>query len=274
MRIAPFHRNDLPRFLALAHGEGWVAEEWEFDFLMKEFPEGCLSMADDKGEGIAFITALKHGTSGWLGNLIVAKEVRRRGHGEVLFRRALGLLRDSGAQTVWLTASATGKSLYERYGFRNIDTIVRWTGSGRRDVPASPDVAVPACTNEAILGIDRETWDDRRDALLEATVGRGILLQNTAGFVVVQPSGNNWQVGPFSATDHSTAGLLLEAALSVVPSGAKVCVDAPARNSEASHLFAHSGMQPSGINSLMYTGTAPAYRPELLYGLATMGSCG
>ena len=274
MRIAQFHRKFIPRFLALAHDEGWVAEEWEFDFLLKVFPDGCLSVVDDEGRAVAFVTALKHGTSGWIGNLIVAEGQRRQGYGEVLFRKALLSLREAEVQTVWLTASAAGKRLYERYGFQDRDTIVRWIGTGRQRTANRTGHAGPSGTSEAISGIDCRAWGDRRDALLAATVGRGALLQEAAGFVVVQPSGTDWQIGPFAASDQATAERLLESALAVVPAAAKVCMDAPAGNRAAMRIFTHNGMHASGVSRLMYAGAAPAYHPELLYGLATMGSCG
>jgi hypothetical protein len=33
-------------------------------------------------------------------------------------------------------------------------------------------------------------------------------------------------------------------------------------------------MRVTGSTELMYAGVKPDYRPEMLYGLATMGSCG
>ena len=53
-----------------------------------------------------------------------------------------------------------------------------------------------------------------------------------------------------------------------------VCLDAPASNRTGLLLFNRNRMRISGSNELMYAGVKPAYLPEYIYGLATMGSCG
>ena len=50
-----------------------MAEAWEFEFLLEVFPQGCFCIRDDSGKGIAFVTSIRHGRSGWIGNLIVAE---------------------------------------------------------------------------------------------------------------------------------------------------------------------------------------------------------
>ena len=132
MTIEPFRADDVVAFLKLASEEGWVAEAWEFVFLLAVFPEGCFCVRDCDGKGIAFVTSLHHEKSGWIGNLIVAQEYRGQGLGDALFRQTVEALRAAGVKTFWLTASDSGKALYEKYGFKSIDTVVRWSGAGRR----------------------------------------------------------------------------------------------------------------------------------------------
>jgi ribosomal protein S18 acetylase RimI-like enzyme len=274
MTIEPFRKEDIAIFLGLAASERWVAEQWEFDFLLSSFPAGCLCGRDEAGKGIGFVTSLRHERSGWIGNLIVSAEYRGRGIGEALFLRAVHALREAGADTVWLTASKTGRSIYEKHGFAAIDTIVRWTGFGRQRHAEHDPKPGSAVTTPSASGIDNQAWGDRRDTLLAATVGRGKLLIEESGFLVIQPCGNAKQFGPFSAQDNSTAEHLFDAALHTIPLGTKVCLDAPASNRAALLLFNRRRMRIAGTNELMYAGIKPEYRPELLYGLATMGSCG
>ena len=276
MMIEPFRADDIAAFLTLASAEGWVAEPWEFAFLLTIFPQGCLCVRDRDGKGIAFATALRHEKSGWIGNLIVAEGFRGKGLGEGLFRKALEALLAAGVGTFWLTASDSGKSLYEKYGFKSLDAIVRWSGTGRRrhaghtrqreltDLTASTSVS----------GIDCQAWGDRRDALLAATAGRGRLLLEESGFMVIQPCGAAMQLGPFSAQDCGSAEYLCDAALGSVPRETRVYIDAPLSNRPAVRLFSRRGMRATGSTELMYAGAKPDYRPEMLYGLATMGSCG
>jgi ribosomal protein S18 acetylase RimI-like enzyme len=274
MIIEPFRRDDIGTFLELAISEGWVAEAWEFDFLLTAFPQGCYAARDDNGETLAFVTAIRHENSGWIGNLIVKEQVRGRGIGEALFRKSLDALQAAGAETYWLTASKSGRSLYEKHGFSSLDTIMRWTGNGhRRDTERADQSGSPHSSSSA-SGIDCLAWGDRRDALLAAVAGRGRLLLEESGFVVLQPSGAAMQLGPFAALDSSSAERIFTDALASVPPGTKIYVDAPASNITAQRLYSRRAMQISGSTELMYAGVKPSYQPDLLYGLASMGSMG
>ena len=272
MIIDPFHRADIEPFLKLAATENWVAEPWEIDFLLAEFSQGCFAARMESGEAVGFVTSLRHQRSGWIGNLIVASAYRGRGVGETLFRKVLDTLLDSGVETVWLTASKAGMPLYQKHGFTRIDTIVRWSGCGRLRLAGHETVGNGDYIE--LNDIDSRGWGDRRSALMAATAGRGRLLRQDSGFVVVQPSGNARQLGPFSAPGYSTADALLKTALNTIPFGSTVCLDAPASNRTALLLFNRNRMRISGSNELMYYGVRPGYQAEYIYGLATMGSCG
>jgi GNAT superfamily N-acetyltransferase len=274
MRVETFGRGDVPVFLKLAASEGWVAEEWEFEFLLTVFPQGCFCLRDDSGEPIAFVTSITHGHSGWIGNLIVAEQDRGRGIGQLLFRNALSMLQDAGAETIWLTASKSGRALYERHGFNRVDTVVRWTASGRKRHASHATHIGIADSSATACAIDCLAWGDRRDGLLGVVTGRGRLLQEESGFLVVQPCDGAVQFGPFAAMDSSTADRIFNEAIGSVPIGTRVYVDAPASNRAAVRLFNRKSMRVNGSTELMYAGVKPDYRPEMLYGLATMGSCG
>ena len=273
MTIEPFSRDDIATFLKLAAGENWVAEPWEFEFLLGAFPRGCFAARLGNGETAGFVTSLRHERSGWIGNLIVASHCRGQKIGERLFTTALDALYSDGVETVWLTASKSGLSLYEKYDFRRIDTIIRWVGAGRQRCPVR---RIPGGTQSpcSVSSIDYQGWGDRRDDLLAATIGRGELQLDEAGFIAVQPSVNAFQFGPFAALDACCAERMFDAAAKAVAYGTKILLDAPVSNRAALRLFNRRRMRIAGSNELMYAGKKPDYRPELIYGLATMGSCG
>lgn len=274
MNIEPFRTDDITTFLTLAAKENWLAEQWEFAFLLSVFPQGCFAARSENGESVGFVTSLRHERSGWIGNLIVAEEQRGRGVGEKLFAAALAALQTAGAGTFWLTASSSGAPLYEKYGFVGIDTIYRWVGEGRQRRAPSDLTGEGHELNSSESDIDLLAWGDRRGVLLAATTGRGRLLRDDSGFVSLQPCGDSVQFGPFSSVDSGGAERLFEAALRNVAPGTKVFVDAPASNRAALRLLHRKRMKIAGSNLLMYAGNKPHYRPELIYGLATMGSCG
>lgn len=274
MTSEPFRADDTAAFLKMAAAEGWVAEPWEFAFLLSVFPQGCFCMRDIHGKGIAFVTSLHHEKSGWIGNLIVAEEFRGKGLGEALFGKAMEALHVAGVKTFWLTASKMGRSLYERHGFSSIDTIVRWVGTGRQRHPLYGQNSERLTITPSVINLDNHSWGDRREPLLAATMERGWVIPEETGFIVVQQCGKALQLGPFSALDGFTAEVLFEKALRTIPLGTRIFLDAPASNRSALRLFNRKGMRIAGRNELMYAGVKPAYRPEILYGLATMGSCG
>lgn len=274
MIIRPFCSADIAPFLTLAAAENWLAESWEFELLLSKFPQGCFAALADDGQTAGFVTSLQHGSSGWIGNLVVSAGHRGQGIGEGLFVSALEALKAAGVATVWLTASKSGLPLYEKHGFGRMDTIVRWLGSGRQRHAAHDRRSDGESSNHSVSGIDQKVWGDRRDALLAATVERGDLLLQQAGFLVVQPCGDALQFGPFSALDDGTAEALLNAALHTIPLGTAVCLDAPVSNRAALRLFNRRRMRIAGSSELMFAGVRPNYRSEMLYGLATMGSCG
>ncbi|KAB0671854.1 GNAT family N-acetyltransferase [Oryzomonas sagensis] len=269
MTIEPFRKEDVPRFLRLAAAENWVAEPWEFDFLLSTFPDGCLSARDEAGAAVGFVTSLRHDCSGWIGNLIVDRDCRGTGIGEALFLGAFDSLRAAGAETFWLTASKMGKALYEKHGFNSTDTIIRWTGR-----TGAPTDTAPAAAGAWDAALDRLGWGDRRDGLLAATCRRGTVLAADSAFAVIQPCGQAVQLGPFGAVSPDRAARLLDEALSSLPAGVTVYIDTPACNSGAVALLQERGFRDHGTNVLMYAGVKPDYRPEYIYGLATMGSCG
>jgi len=274
MTVEPFQAEDVAAFLRLAAVENWLAEEWEFAFLLKRFPEGCFCVRDDDGTGVAFVTSLPHERSGWIGNLIVAQELRGKGVGEALFRKANEALHEAGVKTFWLTASSSGKSLYEKYGFTGIDTVYRWSSTGRQRHTGQACPLDAGVHSDSVSSLDCQAWGDRRELLMASAVGRGRLMVEEAGFVVVQPCGQALQIGPFSARDSGTAATLFEAALRTTPLGTKVFLDAPASNRSGLRLFNRKGMRIAGKTELMYAGVRPSFRPDLLYGLATLGSSG
>jgi len=274
MTLVPFTAADISTFLAFAEQENWVAGAWEFEFLIARFPQGCFTAYDDSGATAGFVTSLRHEQSGWIGNLIVAEQLRGTGIGTTLFCKALAALTTAGANTIWLTASPSGAPLYEKHGFHAIDTITRWIGTGRQRHAPHTAERIKTDLAGSMQELDAAAWGDNRKELLTATVQRGIIEQNPSGFITQQMTEGDIQFGPFAARDAGSAERLFDAAASTVPKGAKILIDTPAANRSATRLFTRRNMRSAGSNLLMYAGKKPAYHPELIYGLATMGSCG
>ena len=269
MKIVPFNHEDANAFLALAAEEHWICGRWEIEFLLRHFPQGCLAARMD-GTPVAFITSIKYGKSGWIGNLVVRRDLRGKGIGSTLMKKVLEALVDAGARTLWLTASEAGKSVYERFGFGTVDMVKRWYGKGTSGGRAESD----DFSLTDIVEIDRAGWGDLREAILKEVMERGTVNFCHGGFLIGQPADEGIQLGPWGADIRETAGKLLDGARIFVGSDTRVFLDAPVRNVNASMLLHSRGFTIEGSALLMFLGERPAYDPTRIYALATMGSMG
>lgn len=269
IRFDRFREADTEPFLALAAQEDWICDRWEFDFLLRSFPGGCL-VARAGTAPVAFVTAIGYGTSGWIGNLLVRTDVRGRGIGGGLMERALAALAAAGAETVWLTASEAGRPIYERLGFATVDTIWRWVGTGCAGEchrPLTPSLA-------ALESVDAAGWGEARGELLRATAGRGEVVGDERGFLVSQPCGGGVQLGPWGCADGAPTTQLLAEARKRAGRDVRVFLDSPARNTAAAALLAAHAFGVTGTNLLMRRGPDPGYRPDRVFALGSMGSMG
>lgn len=268
-RVDVFRRDEVGVFLDLAAQEGWLCDRWEFEFLLDRFPRGCLAVRLGN-EPVAFVTSIKYGTSGWIGNLIVRHDLRGRGIGSDLMRRALDALDGSGVRTVWLTASEEGRPIYERLGFSVIDMVERWRGQGRDGEGArTMTVSFPD-----IVALDGAGWGDDRESLLSAVLERSEIHGTADGFLFIQHWQAGYQLGPWSASSETVAAELLDRAIARLGRGAPLFLDVPTGNVVAKGLLAERRFSVTGRTTLMYRGEPPRYNPGAVFALASMGSMG
>jgi len=263
----PFLASDIAPFFELAQQEGWICGQWEFDFLLKSFPQGCFVWRDG-GEALGYLTSVKYGRSGWIGNLLVRPEARRHGIGRGLMERAVSALIKNGVETVWLTASEDGAGIYQRIGFAPIDSVNRWVGwSSLKTTPQSGSLDL-----ESVRAIDRVGWGAPREDLLQVTCNRGRLHSSSGGFICAQQWDGDTQIGPWGCLIRNQAGQLLE---DLVGEGdQRTFLDVPAGNFHAAELLTNRGFTVKGSTILMYLGDRPLYQPANIFALASMGSMG
>jgi ribosomal protein S18 acetylase RimI-like enzyme len=266
MQITNFSPDDIHPFLSMAKDEGWISTRRELAFLLERSPQGCL-VCHDATKPVGFVTAVRHGKSGWIGNLLVGAEARGRGIGTALFKQAMQVLQRTGVVTVWLTASKYGRPIYERNEFRVCDQVRRWEGLGGEPMqPLSEKKIKPGWEEIDFLG-----WGDERNALLAHAVDSGSATGTESGFLVLQNIGSRRQIGPYGALDLHTAETLMER---VQKQGGITILDVPSSNRAASKLLTSRGFTVSSEVDLMYAGQPPAYHAEHIFGLASMGSMG
>ena len=270
IRIA--QKPDWDSFCKLAAAEGWRVPEVERQLFTGQWFE-CARVLEEGNRFCGLVTSVGHQLSGWIGNLIVPARLRGRGRGSLLFNAARVALQARGMTTVWLTASAAGRPIYEKSGFRCIDEIERWVLCKR--APSEPDDSLMADAGQQLRDLDRCAWGEERTDLLDALGVRGqafvcegaaALLQREPGLQIVGP----W----YSPTGCPRANRkLLQKILAAVDPDVEVVVDVLA-SSPARQLIAAAGFACAGKNLLMVLGDAGHVQKEMMVSLASLGSIG
>ncbi len=263
---------DWQSFYALAEAEGWKVPLLERQLFQGAWAEHARVLAD--GDSFCgLITALPHQRSGWLGNLLVAPQLRGRGYGAKLFAAGLSRLRRQGVTSIWLTASELGRPIYEKSGFVAVDRIERWVLPAQKGSPATP--AVTQVGWDALLAADRRAWGESRRPLLEQFSRQGQILGEGDAVALLQQGSNFQIIGPWYARNIclATNALLLQKLVSATDPRREILIDLIA-SSPLRPLFAAAGFICSGQNQLMVCGETSSVKLKMLVALASLGSVG
>ncbi|MEJ2199141.1 MAG: GNAT family N-acetyltransferase [Desulfuromonadales bacterium] len=170
IKIQIAQKPDWASFFDLAAAEGWRVPEVERQLFAGRWSDCALALKEnDRFSGL--VTAVAHQHSGWIGNLIVPEKLRGRGYGSRLFEAALSALQVQGMTSVWLTASESGRPIYEKSGFVAIDEIERWVSCKRAHL--GPADSFLKDGGQKLVALDRAAWGEDRRALLEALDAQG-----------------------------------------------------------------------------------------------------
>lgn len=267
-RFALPGQGDRQAFLDLAGAAGWRVPSRELD-LYGDTLHGSAYVLWVGERRCGFVSAVLHERSGWIGNLIVPEAERGRGHGKALLEFALSSLRRRGACSAWLTASDLGRPIYERYGFRRLDAVLRWTAAGRGGVPAA---VTPA---GALFAADARAWGESRRALLQGLLPGGRVLGAGNTVALLQAPAPMQVLGPWYSEDGDAdaARALLAAALASAERGGEVVTDVIESSPLNEHLGA-AGFRCLGGQDLMVLGPADGGNLRSVVALASLGSMG
>jgi GNAT superfamily N-acetyltransferase len=201
---------DLDACLELAADRGWRPERRKWALL---FDFGEVYGIRDPAGGLAGTVALtRYGPDlAIVSMMLVASRLDGRGLGRRLMTHALA---QAGDATVFLYATPLGRPLYEKLGFRIVDTttrsIGRFTGapSGGTRRAEARDRAAIAALDAAALGADRS---DLLAGYLRLAEQLRVLERDGAvcGFAAAAPNPDVTVVGPLVAPDLEAARALI-----------------------------------------------------------------
>jgi len=270
IRIA--QKSDWSSFFALADAEGWRVPEVE-----RQLFAGCWSeSARVLKEGDVFyglVTSVAHQHSGWIGNLIVPERLRGRGFGSRLFEAALSALQVQGMTSVWLTASESGRPIYEKSGFVAIDEIERWVSCKRANFGPADSLVKDGRQN--LVALDRAAWGEDRTSLLEALDARGPAYACGDAVALLQREPELQIVGPWYSSKGCPRSnrLLLQKIFAEADPNVELVVDV-LKSSPVRQLLVATGFSCVGMNALMMLGETGSVQKEMMVSLASLGSIG
>ncbi|WP_062430250.1 GNAT family N-acetyltransferase [Herbidospora daliensis] len=243
------HRLGVDRlddFLALAVDREWTPEREKCRLLYEVGEVHGIDAPD--GDGLAATVALvRFGTRATaVSMMLVARRYERRGLGGRLMRHALDV---AGTDTVTLTATAYGRPLYERLGFRATGVCDVYTGtfsgaaSGRTG--KLTDLAAVTKLDEEVYGAPRPELFARLPGFCES------FRETEGGFGGVWHNGHVNVIGPVVASSAADAEDLLADLAADVTGPIRVESLLPA----AARWARGQGLTPAFSTTLMEYGT-------------------
>ncbi len=189
--------------------EGWVSENLiSLEGFYLHDPKGCL-IAEDNGRPVGICVATDYGKSGFIGELIVRPEARGKRVGARLLNHGVQVLRQRGAETIYLDGVVRAVELYERNGFRKVCRSWRFSGTlaGKTSAHARPmlsgDLDQVFKLDRESFGADRSTFLRRRLEIYPELSYAMVNAEKVTGFILGR-SGEGWvSAGPWVMSQDS-----------------------------------------------------------------------
>jgi GNAT superfamily N-acetyltransferase len=257
--------NHVVRTLTLAFGEPLRNDTWQWILNARE---GAIFVAERRDQIVGTRAGLVFGTTGWVGGLGVEPSSRRRGIATQLTEQVVQWLRDQGARTLLLQATAQGRPVYEKLGFVADGGYRMWavppSRRGRRLDGRLGLRTLRAADLNAVLALDRAvTGEERGLAVRGAWSSGGYVLQDgdrLRGYHLHTP----WGPGPTVAADTDAGLVLLDAAQRPDES---IRVGIPDANTAAMRAMNGRGYEEVAGTQRMRLGPPVTWRPDLVFGV-------
>jgi GNAT superfamily N-acetyltransferase len=233
----PLGPADAGALMPLVEEAGWNQTPADWRLILGAGRAVGAADADGRVVGTAAGFPLGNGIT-WVSMVLVLDAYRRQGIATRLVRTLL----DAPAG---LDATAFGRPVYARLGFRDLYGLTRWRCDPPPAEPDPPGRPLTAADLPAVAAFDRERTGLERAAVLADLLARapGLAFVTEAagrvtGFVLGRPGRVATQVGPVVADD---VGLLRRA---LAAAGGPVFVDVPDAHADVARWLAANGAAP------------------------------
>lgn len=159
------NQADLEFAANLTRQEGWHSESLlELQTFFEYDPLGCfICEYDGSPVGMCIATTCQH--SGFIGELIVAKQYRNQNIGRLLMQAAIQYLHNKQLRAIFLDGVQKAIPLYENLGFKPICRSLRFFGQ----IPSEESPDVLSMSEEdlhEIIHLDKQCFGDDRSFFL------------------------------------------------------------------------------------------------------------
>ncbi|MFP4322154.1 MAG: GNAT family N-acetyltransferase [Anaerolineales bacterium] len=264
-RLSP---SDAAALTTLSQAAGWNTTRAQWHRLLRWSGPGAYGIFHAyKGELLSSaLSFLYEDQRAWLGGVLTLPQWQGQGLASRLMETVLQPLDRRGVPEIMLDATAQGLPLYERFGFRALYPMQRFTSAPGADVvlPVGPRRATPDDLT-ALVELDAQIFGAVRRRVIQellagehSTVwlldGAGVALH---GAIIAE----RWpemraRISGWWASDAAIAADLLACALGDL-GGYTVLLDVPGPNRDAGQVCLAAGMQPGNATTRMLRGDGP-----------------
>jgi ribosomal protein S18 acetylase RimI-like enzyme len=199
--------EDVPAAFELSAQAGWNQTEEDWRTLLALAPETCLAIEVDR-QLAATTTLLCYGQRlAWIGMVLTRLEFQRRGFAKKLFSEALKRADEMGIETIKLDATEQGQHLYEQFGFRGEEEIVRWS----RQNSGTEPLTVVRSSLPVWRHLDANYFGADRLSLLERLAEKNPPAVRGQSYLFSRPGRTNAYLGPCASDNSEDARNLISA---------------------------------------------------------------
>lgn len=263
---------DVDAIAAMREAVGWNVSRWALDMVLVDDPDTlCLAVEDEERRMVAIGSSIAYGALGFVGNMIVVDDFRRRGVGSAVLDAVVEFLVGRGCTRLELFATSEGRPLYARHGFELTGTS--HMGRLRREAPLEPGATVQVATTSdaaALAAYDAPRFGGNRQRLLAAMAAdpqRPVLAARVDGRIV----GFGWvrteagRVGPLVADGPDIAAALVRAAFDLAPAMEEIGLNIPSGNEAGGRWLEELGVELEPWDGRMARGPQIPRRDETVY---------
>jgi len=162
-RMAP---EDFPFAVQLSNTMNWKMTVEDFELAVALEPEGCFLLLEGS-KRVGIVTTVRFGKVGWLGNLIVREDCRRKNAGGFMVNCAVDYLKCKGVGTIGLFAYRRLVAFYEHFGFKIDRDFSVLQGEPVSPRPKNPLERIQEKFVPSLIAFDSKCFGANRAKLLE-----------------------------------------------------------------------------------------------------------